>query len=146
MNREKAIRTAFYSVLNSIIYPAGSGIRIPISDGKAISKDKIYTLIESQTAQDSSDMRNKRWNASITITVIHKQKDSYTRDIVDDIGEEIESTILPGNAALNGLPEVPGWKITNVYLGNIDYADFQINENETVCIKFLTFNFIINKI
>jgi hypothetical protein len=147
MNRELAARKAFYyPLLGMINIPGGSGDKVPISDSKANEKDNLYILIESQTASDRSEFKTRRWNGTLSLTICHKQDDSYTRDIVDDICEQVEAILTPGIASLNGLQSESGWQITNVSLNDISYADFQISETQTICIKFLTFNFIITKI
>lgn len=147
MSREKAARKAFYDILvNQINVPGQTVDKIPVSDGQATTKAKLYILIEDQTAQDQSDMRNRRWSASLTLSICHKQDSAYTRDIIDDVDQIIEDIITPGAASNNNLPTQSGWQITNVRLDNVDYADFQISSTESICIKFLTFNFIITKI
>ena len=147
MNRELAARKAFYSpLLNSINIPGGSGDKVPVSDGKANTNDRLYILIEAQSANNQSSFKTRRWQSSLSLTICHKQDDSYTRDIVDDVCEQIESILTPGNAEFNGLQSQSGWQVTNVSLNDVSYADFQISETETICIKFLTFNFIITKI
>lgn len=147
MNREQAARKAFYDVLvSSLQVPGGSGDKVPLSDGKAETRAKLYCLIDTQTARDISDFRRRRWNASLSMSIMHKQADSYTKDIVDNVCQQIEDIITPGNAASNGLPSQNGWEITNVSLDDVSYADFQISDIETICIKYLTFNFIITKI
>jgi hypothetical protein len=147
MSREKAARSSFYNVLvNTLLVPGGSGDKVPISDGKAETKAKLYVLIEGQTARGDSDFHRRRWNAGLSISIMHKQAASYTRDIVDDVCQQIEDIVTPGIAANNGLPAPSGWQITNVRLDDVSYADFQISDTETICVKFLTFNFIITKI
>src|SRR3990172_1367734 len=113
MNRELAARKAFYSpLLNSINIPGGSGDKVPVSDGKANTNDRLYILIESQTASDASSFKTRRWNGSLSLTICHKQDDSYTRDIVDDVCEQIEAILIPGNAETNGLQSQSGWQVT----------------------------------
>lgn len=147
MSREKSARKAFYDVLaGSLAIPGGSGDKVPISDGQATTKAKLYVLIEDQTAQDDSDYKRRRWESTLVLSICHKQQSGYTRDIVDDIGEDIELILTPGIAANNGLPVVNGWQVTNLRLGNVTYSDFQISDTETICIKFLTFNFKITKL
>lgn len=146
MSREKSARKAFYDVLvNQIDVPGQTVDKVPVSDGQATTKAKLYMLIEDQTAQDVSDMRNRRWNGSLVISICHKQGSSYTRDIIDDVAQEIEDIITPGAASQNGLPIQSGWQITNIRVDSVSYADFQISSTESICIKFLTFNFIITK-
>lgn len=147
MSREKEARNAFYSAMvGALNIPGGSGDKIPVSDGKAETKARLYVLIESQTAVSDSDFRNRRWRATLSVSIMHKQMDSYTRDIVDDVGQQIEDIITPGIASQNGLPAQNGWQVTSIVLDNVSYADFQISDTETVCIKYLTFNFTITKI
>lgn len=146
MNRELAARKSFYTaILNTINVPGGSG-NVPVSDSKAETGLSLYILIEDQTGRQDSDFRNHRWTCTLSLAIVHKQESSYTRDIVDDVCEQIENIILPGKANVNGLPAQSGWQFTNVYLDDISYSDFQISETETICIKYITFNFITTKI
>jgi hypothetical protein len=149
MNRELAARKAFYQVIsNALVIPGGSGDKIPVFDNKADAGNRLYVLIEGQTARSNSDFRVRRWSGTVRLTILHIQDDSYTRDIVDSVTEQIEAIITPGKANENGLPDMSsfGWQITNVVLDDVSYADFQISETETICEKYLTFNLIITKI
>lgn len=147
MSREKEIRKSFYTALaNNIQIPGGSGEKIPVSDGKSETKAKLYILIEDQTAQRNEDFTKMRWNGTMKISICHKQADKYTRDIVDDVCDSIESKLMAGKASENSLPALSGWQLTNLYLADVSYLDFQISDNETICIKYLTYNFIITKI
>jgi hypothetical protein len=147
MNRELAARKAFfYPLFGFINIPGGSSDKVPVSDGKSNANDNLYILIESQTASDQSSFKTRRWNATLALTICHKQDDSYTRDIVDDVCEQVEAILIPGNSSEDGLQSELGWQITNVVLNDVSYADFQISETQTICMKYLTFNFIITKI
>lgn len=145
MNRELAVRTSFYSVLNGAIN-APDSTKVPVSDAKKESGESLYIIMDDQTANDRSDFRSRRWDATLMLSICHKQDSSYTKDIVDGVCEQIESIIVPNTADKNGLPIQSGWQITNVSLANVSYADFQISTTETICVKFITFNFIITKI
>jgi hypothetical protein len=143
MNREKFIRKSFFNSLSGVIDgPVG---KVPIFDDKADSGINIYMLIEGQTAREQGDFVNRRWNSTVTISINHKQDNSYTRDIVDDICESIETIITPGKRSEWVLPGNE-WGITNVYLSDVSYADFQISSTQTICVKYLTFNLLITKI
>lgn len=147
MNRELAARRAFFNaVSDQILVPGGSGNKVSVSDFKANTGDSLYVLIEAQTASGNSNFTRRSWNASLSLAIVHKQDDSYTRDIVDDVSEQIENILTPGIASLNGLEAQAGWNITNLTLVDVSYADFQISETETMCMKILNFNFIITKI
>lgn len=139
MNREKAIRKAFFDALNN-------NISAPVFDGQAVGSLDLFVLLEDQSAQDISEFKTRRWNCSIVISLVQKQQSSYTKDIVDDLTEEIENILTPGPASQNALPNQSGWQFTNVRLDQVRYASFQISSTESICNKFLTFNFTITKI
>jgi hypothetical protein len=140
MNREKAIRKYFFDLIsNSLVQPGNANI-IPVYDEKADSNVNIYVLLETQRANDDRDFIKKRWNATIEINIIHKQDDSYTKDIVDDICEQIEA-LIPYETTINN-----EWQITNNRLDSVDYGNLKISETQTICMKILTYSFKTTKI
>jgi hypothetical protein len=140
MNREQAIRSAFYDQIKNAL--SIDNVIVPVFDNKSDGGYKIYVLIQNQTATDDYDFNSFRYNCTIELCIVHKQDDSYTRDIVDLICDQIESAIFPNsrNSSVFTLPVQTGWQFTNVKVGNVQYADLKTSATETVAMKFITFN------
>lgn len=140
MNRELAIRKSFYAALSG-------HISVPVFDGRAENNIDKYVVFDNQSADDNSNFASRSWNCTFDISICHKQKDSYTKDDVDAICEEIENIVLTGkvDTGLSGT-EANGWGITNVLLNRVSYMDFKISETSTISIKYLSFTFKLQKL
>ncbi len=143
MDREKAFRSALYTLLNgSVVTPFGQlPTRVGVYDNKANTADNIFILIEDQSAQGNADFRNRKWESTCLLGLYHKQEDEYTREGVDSMCEQIEDLLTSSHPAANIMPIQNGWQFINIRLEDVRYADFQISNTQTICIKYLTFNF-----
>lgn len=95
MELSKAIRTAYFTALNgNIIF--NSKI-VPVFDAYALP-DGIpypYILLSSQTSNQLSIKRCKRYNASILIDIVTGSTDPIGRSDAEDIAEQIEDIVNP---------------------------------------------------
>lgn len=95
MELSKAIRTAYYTALNGNV--TFESIAVPVFDAYALP-DGIpypYILLSSQTSNQLSIKRCKRYNASILIDIVTGSTDPIGRSDAEDIAEQIESIVNP---------------------------------------------------
>lgn len=95
MELSKAIRTAYFTALNgNVIFDSKV---VPVFDAYALP-DGIpypYILLSSQTSNQLSIKRCKRYNASILIDIVTGSTDPIGRSDAEDIAEQIENIINP---------------------------------------------------
>lgn len=149
MNREKAIRNGIGdAVKNQLTYDT---VPIKIYDAvttNEISGENTYCLLTQQTAQNTSDFRLFRWRFIQTVEIISKQYNSVSKDIVDDISEQIEQIIIypdnqPGN---HGMTPQTGWEFMDVQLDSVNYTEFELENNYYEISKILQFSGMATKI
>jgi hypothetical protein len=145
MDREKAIRAAFFTPLDGNLNYSGSEVKIFDQKFEPNANSTNYVLISNQSSQDQGNFNCFRWTSRITLQVISKTQSSVSSDVVDDIGEQIENIIFPGNPSQNGLTQQTGWQILNVALESVNYTSIQITDTNSVITKILTFSLTITK-
>lgn len=95
MELSKAIRTAYFTALDgNIIFDSKV---VPVFDAYALP-DGIpypYILLSSQTINQLSIKRCKRYNASILIDIVTGSTDPIGRSDAEDIAEQIEDIVNP---------------------------------------------------
>lgn len=148
MNRDKALRNGYGdAVKDQLTYDS---VAIKIYDSVTTSEvlnEQTYVLLSQQTAVDQSDFRMFRWKCVQTIEIVSKQYNSVSKDIVDDISEQIEQIIIypdnqPGNG---GMAPQDGWEFKDVILDSVSYTEFNLTNNYYEITKILQFSCIITK-
>lgn len=145
MDREKAIRAAFYTPLNGNLSYESSEVKIFDQKFEPNANTTNYVLISNQSSQDSGNFSCFRYTSRITFQIVSKTQSSVSSDVVDDIGEQIENIILPGSPAQNGLTQQSGWQILNVAIESVNYTTFQLTDTNSTITKLITFSLTITK-
>jgi len=150
MNRETAVRNGFYQALEglSVAIPDEGTITVPLSSNKNESDSNLYVLIESQFAQNRSDMAVYRWKATLELVIYHQQQNSATFDYVDIVSDKIESLLLPAIPNSNNLVPQSGWAFHALQLESVNSMQLTLGQNKakTVVAKSMQFSLIITKI
>jgi hypothetical protein len=149
MNRDRILRLAYFNALNGqLTYNSAA---VPISDSKLESDASVYVIIGAQTASNTefSDYNKYCWTTSISLEIHSVHQDSVSKDIVDEVGEQIEAIIIGDSQEdENGLVVESGWSITGVTLTtsypNTTYLKHSDGSNYVT--KLLTFSQTIEKI
>jgi len=144
MELSKAVRTAYYTALdgnitfNSNVVPVFDAFTVP--DGVSYP----YILLSSQTSNQLSIKRCKRYNASILIDVVTGSTDPIGRSDAEDIAEQIEDIVNPDNFVDPDL-SVYGYQIVNTTReGDNDISDK--NNIYYIYRKLLTYSFLAVKL
>jgi hypothetical protein len=153
MNREKAVREAFYQTLKDmqVTIPDVGLFTVPVYSNKNESDEEMYVLITGQFGQNRSTLAAYMWKEVITIEITHTQQNSATYDYVDIISDEIERLILPAIPLYvhsDGLTAQSGWQISCVELRDVNSMALTLGQNRasTTVLKQLQFSLIISKI
>jgi hypothetical protein len=148
MNRDAAYRYMVYSLLQAIQIDPGTGlIDIPVFDEKLEDDALIYVILDSQTAVNASNFVNHCWNCTIDIQISHKQQNSATFEIVDQVSQEIESRLLNATPSKNNFPAVTGWNVFNTILNSSSNLKLQSTQDSGFeSIKILQFSSQLVKI
>lgn len=144
MELSKAIRTAYYTALNNNI--TFNALPVPVFDAYALP-DGVpypYILLSSQTSNQLSIKRCKRYNASILIDVVTGSADPIGRSDAEDIAEQIEDIVNP-DTFLDPDLSTYGYQLGNTTReSDNDLTDK--NNIYYVYRKLLTYSFLIVKL
>lgn len=149
MNREKAVRMGFYEAIKTALSYDGNAVHTYDSlTTNEVTNEMQYVLLTQQSSVNSSDFRRFRWNCIQTIEITSKQYSSVSKDIVDDIGEQIEQIITyPQSQPGNGyLAAQSGWEFSDILLESTNYIEVEISTNYYEITKVLQFSCIATKL
>lgn len=95
MELSKAIRTAYFTALDGNI--THNAQVVPVYDAFAIPDGVTYPyiLLSSQTSNQLSIKKCKRYNASILIDIVTGSTDPIGRSDSEDIAEQVDDIINP---------------------------------------------------
>ena len=149
MNREKAIRMGHYEAIKNALSYDGNPVHVYDSATTGeVPDENLYVLLTSQASVNESDFSRFRWNAVQTFEIVSKQMGSVSKDIVDDISEQIEQILMyvknqPGEG---GMIRQTGWEFMDVIVQNVNYIDFELSQNFYEITKVLQVSCIATKI
>lgn len=149
MNREKAVRMGFYDAIkNALSYDSNPIHTYDSLTTNEVTNEMLYVLLTQQSSVNSADFRRFRWNCVQTIEITSKQYSSVSKDIVDDICEQIEQIITyPQNQPGNGyLAAQTGWEFSDILLESTNYIEVEISANYYEITKVLQFSCIATKL
>lgn len=148
MDPDQALRYGVFQALdgNLTLTVDGSGSNVPVWDGKAMQQDAgIYVILGSQTRQDKSTHNGFIWTSTFTIDIVYKAESSVSKDMLDDIGGQIETILMPDVHAV-GIVAQSGYQFLNLRLQNSDFLDLTISTTKSIIRKLMTFSLTINKL
>lgn len=144
MEISKAVRTAYFTALNGNI-TFNSNV-VPVFDAYAVP-DGIpypYILLSSQTSNQLTIKRCKRYNASILIDIVTGSTDLIGRSDAEDIAEQVEDIVNPDTFIDLDLSAY-GFQLGNTTRDNdTDLTDK--NNIYYIYRKLLTYNHLIVKL
>jgi len=144
MELSKAIRTAYFTALNgNVIFNSNV---VPVFDAYAIPDGVTYpyVLLSSQTSNQLSIKRCKRYNASILIDIVTGSTDPIGRSDAEDIAEQIENIVNPDTFIDPDLSAY-GYQLGNTTReGDNDLSDK--NNIYYIYRKLLTYSFLAVKL
>lgn len=149
MNREKAVRMGFYDAIKTALsYDSNAVHTYDSLTTNEVEEEKQYVLLTQQSGVNNADFRRFRWNCVQTIEITSKQYSSVSKDIVDDISEQVEQIIIypenqPGNG---GMIAQTGWEFSDVLLESTNYIEVEISANYYEITKVLQFSCIATKL
>lgn len=146
MDREKAIRLAYFEALDGNLTYESSQVQVFDNKFEPVANSSTYVLFSNQSSQDQGNFSSFRWTSRITLQIVSKTQSAVSSDVVDDVGEQIEAIIFPGEPKTNGLIQQSGWQIINVSLDSANYTTLELSPTNTVITKLLTFSQTITKI
>lgn len=149
MNRDKAIRMGFYDAIkDALTYDSNTVHTYDSLTTNEVSNEQQYVLLTQQSSVNASDFRRFRWNCIQTVEITSKQYSSVSKDIVDDISEQMEQIIIyPNNQPGNGgMVAQSGWEFTDVLLESTNYIEVEVSANYYEITKVLQFSCIATKL
>lgn len=149
MNRDKAVRMGFYDAIKAALSYDGNAVHAYDSlTTNEVENEKQYVLLTQQSGVNSADYRRFRWNCVQTLEITSKQYSSVSKDIVDDISEQIEQIIIyPANQPGDGgMIAQSGWEFSDILLESTNYIEVQLSANFYEITKVLQFSCIATKL
>lgn len=148
MNREKAIRYGFGQALQGNISYDGAAVNIyDAITTNEVPNENLYVLLTGQTAINESTLHHYRWRCVQTIEIVSKQYSSVSKDIADDVGNQIENIILPTlKPGTGGMTEQEGWRFELQMLESVDYTEFELSTGYYEITKILQFSLLVTKL
>lgn len=146
MNRERAIRLAYFQALNGNL--SYNSLNIPISDSKLESNSDVYVVLGNQTTVSEPVNYHEYFYASdITLTIYCLFNNSVSKDVMDNVAEQIENIVLTDTPKTNGLIQQTGWDISGVHLRQTSYQsdEFISDGYNNILTKTLNFSQTVNK-
>jgi hypothetical protein len=145
MELSKAVRFGYYDALNGNV--TSSGNDVPIFDVYAVPEDinKPYILLSTQTSNQLTIKRCKRYNATILIDIVTGGLNSMAGRIqAEDISEQIEGIINPDTFADLDISAY-GYQLANTEREN-DTDASSTNGSEYIYRKLIRYNHLIVKL
>lgn len=141
----KAIRFGYYDALFGIV--TSNSVAVPIFDVYAVPEDvdKPYILLSTQTANQLTIKRCKRFNATILIDIVTGGLNSMAGRIqAEDIAEQIDSIINPDTFEDLDLTAY-GYQLANTETESDTDSSLQ-NGSEYIYRKLIRYNHLIVKL
>ena len=145
MELSKAVRFGYYDALNGNVTSGGSDV--PIFDVYAVPEDinKPYILLSTQTSNQLTIKRCKRYNATILIDIVTGGLNSMAGRIqAEDISEQIEGIINPDTFADLDISAY-GYQLANTERES-DTDTSLVNGSEYIYRKLIRYNHLIVKL
>jgi len=144
MELSKAVRLAYENALTgNVLFNA---VPVPVYDAFALPEISgyPYILLSSQTSNQLTIKRRKRYNSSILIDIVTGSTDPIGRSDAEDIAEQVGAIINPDTFADIDLSSY-GYQLGNT---NRDSDNDLTDKNNLYYIyrKILTYNFLIIKL
>jgi hypothetical protein len=149
MNREKAIRMGFYDAIKTALsYDSNAVHAYDSATTNEVPDEMQYVLLAQQSSVNNADYTRFRWNCVQTIEITSKQSSSVSKDIVDDIGEQIEQIVVYPNSKPGKGYMAPqsGWEFSDILLETVNYVEFEISDNYYEITKVLQISCIATKL
>jgi hypothetical protein len=130
----KKLRTAYYQALNgNVEYDSND---VPVVDGfmlsETISSHHIIIADVNETASNTTD--TFRTEAVITLQIVSRV-DGYTKDIVDDIEDQVLNILMPSPTSGSPLT-VSGIEVNNIIREGSTYLE-EYSQNGAIIRKIL---------
>jgi hypothetical protein len=149
VNRDKAVRYGFGEILRNAITYDGNAIKIydAVTTNEVLNEN-LYVLLTRQTAANDHNLRQFRWRCIQTIEIVSKQISSVSKDIADEVSEQIEQLIIypNGKPGIGNMAQQSGWKFEIQILESVDYTEFELETNLYEITKILQFSCIVTKL
>ena len=141
----KAIRFGYYNALNGNV--TSNSVPVPIFDVYAVPEDidKPYILLSTQTTNQLTIKRCKRFNATILIDIVTGGLNNMAGRIqAEDIAEQIENIINPDTFTDLDISAY-GYQLANTETESDTDSSLQ-NGSEYIYRKLLRYNHLIVKL
>lgn len=141
----KLVRYAFGNAISGQL--SYGGVAVPVADDVLSIEDPtdIYVILSSQTAVEVSTFSSFEHSASIVIDIVHRSSHYVTKDIVDNVAQQIFTIIQP-TPTTNGLSAQSGVQFTDVKKINDIYLNLNLSNSGPVVRRIVTYSVNVHQI
>lgn len=136
------VRSAFFSVIHNLITYNGSYVPV-VDDISTLDDDaNLYIILSSQTAVETSNFTHFVHDCTITIDIVHKTMYAVTKDVVDNIAQQILDRVYSG-VTDNTLYDSQ-LQYVNLRKENDNYLTIELSSGAIVR-RILVFNLLVHE-
>jgi hypothetical protein len=131
---QKPLRHAMFNLLSGAITYDGNAVGVY---DEMNDSDDIYIVLSTQqeTFDETSDTFITR--SAITLEIVAKTGTTVSKDIVDDISDDIYTLLRP-TTSTTGLVNPSGFQINNVFRESANTQVLQITATQSIVRKLIT--------
>ena len=134
----KPVRLAFWNLLNGNLEYEGNNV--PVSDEILTEDANYYVLLTNQTSTPDETKTSFDAEATMTVDIITKTYQSVTKDIADDIADQI-LTLLRPTPNTHALPTPANWQFLNLRKTGDQYLSLNVTPTSSIIRRVMTFSF-----
>lgn len=134
------LRRAIYLTLGSNVLYNGSPVKFYDEKKRVGNSDAIYGIFSTQQTSISQPI-DESWvtDELITIELLHKTGFEVTKDIIDDVSNQIYQILMPSRMN-DSLPDPNLMKIELFELDSAITRSVEVSDTETIISKIITFS------
>ena len=138
----KPYRLAIFAALTGQL--TYNTLAVPVYDEKqAVTGDeKVFVLLSTQTSTPERADNLFARHASIDIEIIAKTGSEISKDVIDDVGDEILTILFPSYGVF-GVTVPSGWQFAEAFYDSEISRVFEISQTESILRKIIKISAII---
>jgi hypothetical protein len=131
----KIFRDALIQALDGNLTYDGSPVNV-FNEQAEPGNNNTYVIISSQSSAQEPNLSGFGHQCMIMMDVITKQYHLVTKDVVDEVSEQITEILFPSVQA-NGLVSQSGFQINCLAVESMNYMPMRISNTKTIIKKLI---------
>jgi len=131
----KIFRDAVMQALNGNLTYDGSDVKV-FNEQAEPGNNNTYVIVSSQSSAQEPNFSGFGHQGMLLMDIITKQAHLVTKDIVDNVSEQITTILFPSVQA-NGLAPQSGFQINCLAVESMNYMPMRISNTKTIIKKLI---------